>query len=117
MRAALAHKPIRFVQWPFPRERGAGIRLLKQEGDTRWWKKSWEVEGGAPADVLKWVGESLAERWNSDGSWRGERHWMMTDDEGNRWKATAQVAPEKSGDKLEVSILVNKTPAVSQARN
>src|SRR5216683_875690 len=116
-RAALADEPIRFLRWPFPREKAKGIRLLKQEGDTHWWKKSWEVEGGGAPGVLKWVGESLAERWTSAGSSRGESHWTMADGDGNRWKATVQVAPEKSSDKLEVSILVNRTPAPTHAQN
>jgi hypothetical protein len=39
----------------------------------------------------------------------------MADGDGNRWKATVQVAPEKSSDKLEVSILVNRTPTPTHA--
>jgi len=107
-RAALADKPIRRLREPFPKEKARNITLLKQEGDTQWWKKTWEVEGGGSAsEILKMVEATLSDRWQRAGSGPNSQ-WTIDDGQGGRWKALAQVTPTQSADKVMVSIRVER---------
>ena len=108
-RAALADKPIRWLRAPFPKERARSVTLAHQEGDRQWWRKTWEVQGGgSPSDVLKWVEQSLSDRWQQAGSGR-DSEWTMDDGHGGRWKALAQVTPTQNAEKVLVSIRVERT--------
>ncbi len=107
-RAALADKPIRLLRLPFPKEKASSVTLAKQEGDTQWWRKTWEVEGGgSPSEILKWVEQTLADRWQRAGS-GPDSGWIMDDGQGGRWKAVAQVTPTGTAEKILVSIRVER---------
>jgi len=84
------------------------VALFKQEGDTQWWRKTWEVEGNArPAEILTWVEQTLSARWRRSGS-GPDSQWTMDDGQGERWKAVAQVMPTQSAEKVLVSIRVER---------
>ena len=107
-RAALADKPIRGLSEPFPKDKARRVNLFKQEGDTRWWRKTWEVEGSAsPSEILKWVEQTLSARWHRTGS-ALDSLWTMDDEQGGRWKAVAQVLPTQTAEKVLVSIRVER---------
>jgi len=107
-RAALADKPIRALREPFPKDKARRVALFKQEGDTQWWRKTWEVEGSAsPSEILTWVEQTLSARWRRTGS-GPDSQWTMDDGQGDRWKAIAQVMPTQSAEKVLVSIRVER---------
>jgi len=84
------------------------VTLSKQEGDTRWWRKTWEVEGSAsPSEILTWVEQTLSARWRRTGS-GPDSQWTMDDGQGERWKAVAQVMPTQTAEKTLVSIRVER---------
>jgi putative intracellular protease/amidase/YHS domain-containing protein len=108
-RAALADKPIRWLAAPLPKEKARSVTLSKQEGDTRWWRKTWEVDGGGSAsEVLKSVEQTLSKRWQRAGS-GPDSEWVMDDGHGGRWMALAQVMPTQSAEKVLVSIRVERS--------
>jgi putative intracellular protease/amidase len=110
-RASLADSHLRkALGRGIPLPAGATSKVLRTEGGTDHWEKSWEVQmSGPPAELLKALDARLPAEWKrSDGGTAdnaAKRSYTFADADGRAWGATAEAsALPQGGVKLVIRL-------------